>query len=446
MTAYTEMNIAKSIAEKVAGCGGCAYFVGGFVRDKLMGYIGKDIDIEVHGISSDKLENILDSLGTRIETGKSFGVYNLKGYNIDIAMPRKEECIGRGHRDFKIAVDPNLGLEKAARRRDFTINAIMKNILTGEIIDAFGGTEDLKNKIIRHIDSSTFVEDPLRVLRSAQFAARFNFKVAKETTELCRSMNLNNLASERVFEEMKKALLKAEKPSVFFEVLYNMNALDIWFEELLALKGIEQNKLHHKEGDAWNHTMMVLDEAAKRRENVSNPTAFMLSALCHDFGKAVCTQEINGVIHSYRHEVLGLPLVEKFLQRITTDKKITKYVLNMTALHMRPNMLYAQKSSVKATNKLFDEAVSPTDLIHLSMTDNLGKIPCEAGKNTQEFLFERLDVFNDYMSRDYVTGKDLINMGLKEGERFSEILTFSHKMRLAGVDKESVLKQIKNEL
>ena len=440
-----ELNIAKEIAACVSKYGGTCYFVGGFVRDKLMGNPGKDIDIEVHGITSDVLEKVLDGLGKRIETGKSFGVYNLCGYDIDIAMPRKEECIGKGHRDFKVDVDPFLGTEKAAIRRDFTINAIMENVLTGEIIDHFGGKSDIEKKVIRHISKDTFVEDPLRVLRGAQFSARFQFSVAPETLKLCKTMVLSNLASERVFEEMKKALLKSEMPSLFFEILREMDALDVWFCELSALIGVEQNKQHHKEGDAWNHTMMVLDEAAKRKNNTENPLWFMLATLCHDFGKAVCTKEIDGVIRSLGHETEGLPLVEKFLKRITSDKKLIKYVLNMTALHMRPNMLYAQKSGIKATNKLFDEAISPDDLIQLAMCDNLGKIPREAGEDTEKFLSERLSVYNEYMSRDYVTGKDLLDMGIKEGEQFSRILAFAHKLRLAGVSKENVIKQIEAE-
>lgn len=440
-----DINIAEKIAECVSQIGGACYFVGGYVRDKLMGNPGKDIDIEVHGVTPSELETILNSIGTRIETGKSFGVYNLKGYSIDIAMPRKERCTGRGHRDFKVYIDPFLGTEKASIRRDFTINAIMENVLTGEIIDHYGGERDLKEKTIRHINSDTFIEDPLRVLRGAQFAARFEFTVACETVELCKTMNLENLASERIFEEMKKALLKSEKPSVFFETLREMDALYVWFAELFSLIGIEQNKQHHKEGDAWNHTMMVLDAAAKRKSSVTNPMGFMLAALCHDFGKAICTEEVNGVIHSYEHETLGLPLVEKFLKRITTDKKLIKYVLNMTALHMRPNMLYAQSSKIKATNRMFDEAVSPYDLIQLAMSDNLGKIPREADGNTERFLLERLDIFKEYMSRDYVTGRDLIEMGLNEGAKFSEILQFAHKMRIAGVKKENVIKQIKAE-
>ncbi len=443
---YTDdANIASKIAKSVSELGGTCYFVGGYVRDRLMGSSSKDIDIEVHGILPEKLEGILDGIGTRIETGKSFGVYNICGYGIDIAMPRKEECTGRGHRDFNVEVDPFLGTEKAAIRRDFTVNSIMENILTGEITDHFGGQKDIKDKVIRHINAGTFKEDPLRVLRGAQFAARFDFSIAPETVELCRNMDISNLAPERIFEEMKKALMKSEKPSVFFETLRQMNALKVWFCELSDLIDIEQNKKHHKEGDAWNHTMMVLDEAAKRRSRAGNPLGFMISALCHDFGKAVCTKETDGVIRSLGHETEGIPIVEKFLKRITSDKKLIKYVLNMTALHMRPNMLYTQKSGIKATNRLFDEAVAQNDLILLAMSDNLGKIPREATEETEKFLFERLSIYDEYMARDFVSGKDILDLGIKEGKRFSEILEFSHRQRLLGVSKDAVLRQIKAE-
>ena len=159
----TDMEMAKKLAEKVALRGGRAFFVGGFVRDSVEGKETKDIDIEIHGITPDTLENILDSIGKRIEIGESFGIFGLKGYSIDIAMPRKETNRGRGHRDFDICVDPFIGTESASKRRDFTVNAMMQDVLTGEIIDHYGGRADIESRILRHVDSSTFGEDPLRV-------------------------------------------------------------------------------------------------------------------------------------------------------------------------------------------------------------------------------------------------------------------------------------------
>lgn len=235
-------NIAYIIAEKVCNRGGRAFYVGGFVRDKLLGIDNKDVDIEVHGIAPEELLDLLKEVGEPLSYGSSFGIYSLKGYDIDIAMPRREHATGSGHRDFEVFVDPFIGTTEAARRRDFTINALMEDVLTGEIIDPFGGKDDLQNKVIRHIDDKTFVEDPLRVLRGAQFAARFGFDIAPETVKLCKGIDISTLTRERIEEELKKGLLKGIKPSVFFEALRDMNQLDIWFPELKALVGLEQDR------------------------------------------------------------------------------------------------------------------------------------------------------------------------------------------------------------
>ncbi len=435
------LDMAKKIAERIDENGGTAYFVGGYVRDKLRDVENKDIDIEVHGITPEALEKILDTLGTRKEIGKSFGVYTLCHFNIDIAMPRKETATGRGHRDFKIDVDPFIGTKKAASRRDFTVNAIMQDILTEEIIDHFGGMKDLKAGVLRHVNDDAFGEDPLRVLRGAQFAARFGFEITEETYKLCRNIELSSLSSERVFDEMKKALLKAPKPSVFFEQLRKMNHLSVWFGELEKLIGVPQHTLHHQEGDVWTHTMMVLDEAAKRRDKAENTLYFMLSALVHDLGKADCTEFIKGNYHAYGHEECGLTLVKSFVRRLSGENALMRYVLNMTKLHMKPNAFASDKSSIKATNKLFDEAISPNDLILLALCDGMGKIPQKPSQKTEAFLNERLHVFEEYMSRPYVTGQDLIDAGIKPGKGFSELLDYAHKLRLAGVCRTDALAQ-----
>lgn len=446
MSYEKSIRISEELARLVSDHGGRAYYVGGFVRDRLLGKENKDIDVEVHGIIPEELERILDRLGNRIELGKSFGVYGLSGCSIDIAMPRKETATGSGHRDFKIDVDPFIGTGKAAKRRDFNVNAIMQDILTGEIIDHFGGEKDLRAGVLRHVNDNAFGEDPLRVLRGAQFAARFNFKIAPETVELCKKIDLSSLSSERVFEEMRKALLKAENPSLFFKNLRLMNQLSVWFSEVEKLIGVPQHTVYHNEGDVWTHTMLVLDEAAKRRNHARKPLYFMLSALLHDFGKITATKFIKGEYHAYSHENEGLPLVKKFLQRLTNEKELHAYVMNMTMLHMKPNALARDNSSVKATNKMFDSAQCPEDLILLSECDANGKIPQKPYDETGKFLKERLMLYREYMSRPYVTGKDLINMGIKPGEKFSELLSYAHKLRLAGIRKEEVLSQIEKIL
>lgn len=427
---------AKEIAEKVSLAGGRAYFVGGFVRDRLLGTQNKDIDIEVHSVEAGVLREILSSTGETLEMGESFGIFSLKGFDIDIAMPRSETATGRGHRDFSISVDPFIGTKKAAERRDFTVNALMEDVLTGEIIDHFGGKEDLEKSVLRHVNDNSFAEDPLRVLRLAQFSARFGFSVHEGTKELCRHIDLSSLSRERIEGEMKKALLKSEKPSVFFEVLREVNGLDFRFPELKKLIGLRQNPVFHPEGDVWVHTMEVLDRAVKYRERVSKPFPFMMSALCHDLGKTEATEEINGVIHAYNHESLGLPVAEKFLSRITGEKELINYVLNMTFLHMKPGVMARAGSKEKSFNKLFDESIAPFDLICLALSDE-----GERNEQTEKILLERLEAFNDTMSRPFVQGKDLVEAGLAPDKSFSEILAYAHKLRLAGVDKENALKQ-----
>ncbi len=433
---------AVEIARLVAQYGGKTYFVGGFVRDKLRGVENKDIDIEVHGILSKNLESILDSVGERVEIGKNFGVYNLKGFSLDIAMPRAEKAIGQKHRDFCINIDPFIGTKKAALRRDFTMNAIMQDVLTEEITDHFGGMKDIKDSVIRCVSEETFSEDPLRVLRAAQFAARFAFAIEKDTVELCHKIDLSTLSQERVMEEIKKALLKSDTPSLFFKNLRMLRQLTVWFPEVENLIDIKQNPTYHAEGDVWEHTMMVLDAAAKFRDRVKNPLGFMLSALVHDFGKIVCTKVENGKIHSRNHEVLGLPLVEKFLKRLTKEKELISYVLNMAKLHMKPNIMARDNSSVRATNRMFDEAREPEDLICLAVCDGLGKISEIPYSSAEKFLLERLMIYKEYMSRDYVTGKDLICAGITPGEDFKDLLEYAHKLRLSGIEKEDALRQV----
>ena len=441
MSHLEDLEMARKVASLVAAQGGRTFYVGGFVRDALMHRENKDVDIEVHGITPGCLEEILDSLGQRIAVGESFGIFGLKGYALDIAMPRKEEARGMGHRDFDIFVDPFIGTEAAARRRDFTFNALMQDVLTGQIVDHFGGIGDLNAGVLRHVNDTSFAEDPLRVLRAAQFAARFGFRVAGETVSLCRRMQLQHLPRERIEGELKKALLKADHPSIFFEVLREMNQLDHWFPELKALIGLQQNPRYHAEGDVWTHTMMVLDEAAKLRNRAANPYWFMLSALTHDFGKAVCTEESGGVLHAYQHEVLGLPLAKAFLQRITSETKLIHYVLNMVEYHMKPNTVAGARSAVKVTTRMFDRSVDPEGLICIALADDRGRITQAPATDHEAFLYERLAIFQELMSRPYVMGRDLIDAGLKPGAEFTEILAYAHKLRLAGIPKENALKQ-----
>ena len=432
----------RKITEYVHDAGGRVFYVGGFVRDRLLGTDSKDVDIEVHGISPEELYAILEKVGEPLVYGESFGVFALRGEDIDIAMPRRERAVGRGHRDFIVDVDPFIGTREAARRRDFTINALMEDALTGEIVDHFGGQKDLHDGVIRHIDPETFVEDPLRVLRGAQFAARFGFAIAPETVELCRNIDLSALSKERVEEELKKALLKAGKPSVFFEEMRRMDQLHVWFPEPEQLIGLEQDPVFHPEGDVWTHTMEVIDRAAALRDRASDPYKFMLLALTHDLGKIVTTTEKDGRIHAYEHEKKGLPLVENFIRRITNENDVIDYVLNMVPLHMKPNVAAHSKPALKSTNRMFDQAAAPEDLIWFAIADRPVFAGEEEFSGDTEFLKERLNAYEEIMAKPYVMGRDLVSAGFEPGEDFGEILEYAHKLRLAGIEKELAMKQV----
>ena len=437
-----DKEIVARLARRVSDAGGRVYYVGGCVRDALMGSVSKDLDVEVHGLTPAALEEILDTLGERVSIGESFGIYAIKGCGVDIAMPRKEHLRGRGHRDFDVIVDPDLGAREAARRRDFTVNAMMRDALTGELVDPFHGRRDLKRGVLRHVDDETFPEDPLRVLRAAQFASRFGFRVAKETMRLCSAMDLTALSKERVMLELEKALLQAEHPSVFFETLREMNQLRPWFSEVADLIGVPQNPRFHTEGDVWNHTMLVLDAAAQYRERAERPLGLMLAALTHDFGRPATTELESGVFHAYGHEEAGAALAERFLRRLTNETALIEYVSNLTALHMKPNVIVASGASIKTSNRMFDRAVDPEALICLSMADGQGTISHYPYVSCEENLEARLDAYRETMAQPHVMGRDLIDAGLEPGADFSDFLALAHKLRLAGISKDDALKQV----
>lgn len=441
----SDTELVYEIAKKVATFGGKTYYVGGCVRDSILGIDAKDIDIEVHNIEPNVLKGILSSFGKLRTQGVSFGVYNLSGRDIDIAQPRQERRIGMKHTDFEVEVNPYIGEKEAAKRRDFTIGAMMQDVLTGAIVDPYHGLDDLKSGIIRHVNDVTFQEDPLRVFRAAQFAARFDYEIASETKSLMKDMDVSMLSCERVYGEMKKALLKAKKPSKFFEELRSIDKLSDWFEELIPMIGCEQSAKWHPEGDVWNHTMATLDFAAKLKSQASNPEFYMVSALCHDMGKpSSWSVDDNGYIHTYNHESNGIGVVNTFLNRLNKDKQLCKYVTNMTAQHMKPHHCFDNNLNSSYTNKMFDESVCPHDLILLATADSAsrGDEIISNYQSEREYLEKKLQSYNICISRPEVTGLDLQTIGITPGPIFADILKMSHDKHLSGVDKSVVLHDI----
>ena len=267
------MNKDILLASKVKEKGGRAFYVGGYVRDLLLNIPNKDIDIEVHGIAEKDLVAILNEIGEVDYYGRSFGIYALRHEDIEVALPRSEKVLGTGHRDFEISVDPDMGYKNAALRRDFTINALMMDVLSHEILDYFNGADDLNKGIIRHVNDVSFAEDPLRVYRAAQFASRFGFKIDERTVELCRGIDTFVLSRERIEEELKKALLKAERAEIFFECLKEMNQKDVWFKgvnNLSCLMKYESNRINADNKYYFMVLLLALDNGLDFIEAFSN--------------------------------------------------------------------------------------------------------------------------------------------------------------------------------
>ena len=426
--------IIRAIAARVNALGGRALLVGGCVRDGILGIPCYDIDCEIHGIEPDALRKMLGEFGGIDETGSAYGIFTLKGAGLDFALPRKEKRTGPGHKDFVVAVDPFLSPGEAAMRRDFTVNAIMRDALTGEYVDPFGGMEDLKNGVLRAVPGGQFEEDPLRVLRGAQFAARFHLTPDEETIASMRRMPLDKLSAARVWAETKKALEMADQPDVFFRVLEKAQALDVWFGELAALRKAPQNPAYHPEGDAFEHTMMTLNAAAEIRNQMSNPLAFMLAALTHDLGKAVSTRKNDkGAWASIGHENTGIPLVKRMLARLGIGRAIIGYAQNMCALHMRVHTCYYGKARVSRTNVLFDESINPRELAWLVVCDSRGTgKPRENADVEEAFIMERLEAYQRVIEAGMPDAKMLMALGVAPGPDMKKAIAYAREQVLCG--------------
>src|SRR5699024_8315691 len=268
----------------------------------------------------EELENVLQEFGKVKIVGNSFGILIVKGLDVDFSLPKKVV-------DGKYVIQIDMGIAESMRRRDFTVNAIMQCVLTGEYLDLYGGLTDIKKGVLKAVTENTFKDDPLRVYRLAQFKSRFGFRVDKDTFEKAKSTEVGNIAIERVNEEFKKGLLKSERPSVFIDYLKDLGVLEERHREIYELIGCEQNKGFHPEGDVYTHTMMVLDEASKLKESVENPYWFMLAALFHDIGKPRSVEEIDGKITTHEHDVIGSEMVKDILRKsLTNNRELIKYV------------------------------------------------------------------------------------------------------------------------
>ena len=432
------LELATAIARGVADAGGRAWLVGGFVRDRLLHLPSKDIDVEVFGIAPDALPALLSRYGRVEPVGQSFPVYKVEG--IDVALPRRESKTGRGHKGFTVEGDAAMSFADAARRRDFTINAIGWDPLTGEYADPFGGQADLRQRRLRVVDPARFADDSLRVLRAVQFAARFELDVDAETRALLAGIRLDDLPAERVWGEVEKLLLRARRPSPGLELALAIGVVDQLWPELRALVDCPQEPEWHPEGDVWVHTLMVIDEARTRIDDLahSGQVVVMLGAVCHDLGKPPTTAVIDGRIRSLGHEEAGVPPASALLDRLnihTIDGfDVRRHVLGIVAHHLKPGAWYKVRDDVG--DGAFRRLAARVDLELLA---RVARSDCEGRGGSFDcgamdwFLARARQLGVEHRPpAPLVLGRHLLALGVAPGPRMGVILKQIYERQLDG--------------
>ena len=455
------LNICRSVKE----AGGTALLVGGVVRDEVRGSFSRDFDIEVYGLEAEKIEKIVSNFGAVNEVGKAFGILKISypnGMDIDVSLPRTDSKTGEGHSGFNVKTDPNMSIKEAARRRDFTFNTLAKNPLTGEIYDAFGGIEDLRTRTLRITDKELFRDDPLRVMRGAQFAARMGLRIEPETMMIMQEMvdDLETLSPERMKSEWEKLLLKPDRPSLGLQTLFNLGVIHKLYPELAELRETPQEHEWHPEGDVWVHTLMVTDSARDvvRSHGLDDETArtVMWAALCHDLGKPMTTEFSGGHITSRAHDVKGEQPTRDFLEKVGLPKKLIEKVVGIVKDHLTPNTMYlrqarhGEKITDGAIRRLAERLHPATieECTYVGEADSLGRGPFLDPKHAEQFLLPvvtepydgfasgvwarekalELDV-SKKRAQTIIRGRDLINIGFEPSTKFGILIKLADNCR-----------------
>ncbi|QQR48885.1 HD domain-containing protein [bacterium] len=400
----SDLKMVVPIIQKIKEVGGVAYLVGGSVRDLVLDRSVKDIDIEVHKLALDELEKVLENFGKTELIGKQFGVLRLWRLDVDWSLPRKDS-IGRKP---DVTIDPTMDITQALKRRDITMNAmavdlndvvdqydvLLKKAYHAKsyadlftIIDPYHGLDDIKNNRLRAVDKSLFIEDPLRFFRVMQFIGRFDMQPDTELQQLCATMVLKDpithglLARERIFEEIKKLMLKSERPSRGFRWLAQIGRLKELFPELYVLIGVKQRSDYHPEGDVFEHTMQAIDAAAELTDYQETELLsaqeeklmIMFAALCHDLGKPTTT---DANLSCHGHAEKGESIAHSLLKRLTDNVALIKVVCKLVRNHMRPFMLVREQASLKAYKRLaavLGPDLSMRQIALLALADKRGR-------------------------------------------------------------------------
>ncbi len=430
--------LARAIAAAAQQRGGRAFVVGGYVRDRLLGQASTEIDLELYGVPEPDVPALIGAFGRVEPVGQSFPVYKLGP--VDVALPRRESKSGRGHKGFAVQGDPWMPLAEAARRRDFTMNAIAWDPLDDTLHDPWGGRDDLEARRLKVVDPATFGDDSLRVLRALQFVARFELTIEHGTREICRGIPLDDLPAERIWGEVEKLLLKAPRPSPGFALALDLGVVERLWPELHALVGCEQEPEWHPEGDVWVHTLMVIDEAARRIEGLSRAEGLvvMLGAVCHDFGKPATTAFSDGRIRSMGHEEAGVEPATAFLDRLNVHSfdgiDVRHHVLGIVAHHLKPGMWHKVRDQVgDGAFRRLAQKVNLELLARVASADcngRTGTFDCSA----MAWFLERargLGVERQPPAR-VVLGRHLIPLGVRPGPGMGAVLDLLYERQLDG--------------
>lgn len=448
---------AIAIAKAVSTVGGRALVVGGYVRDFVLGVESKDTDIEIYGLPVDVLTHILKSNFGDVEmVGKAFGVFKIEG--CDISIPRRDSKVAPGHKGFEISFDPNMSVAEAARRRDFTINAMSLDPLTNAFVDPWNGRKDLNERVLRAVDPTTFIEDPLRVMRAAQFIARFGLKPDAGLLDLCASIahTMKELPGERLYEEWSKLLLKGKTPSKGIEFLRDVGVLPILFPEIHGMIDVQQEYEWHPEGDVFVHTNMAVDSAAEQRTgDLEHDLTLMFATLCHDFGKTSTTKFEEGRWRARGHEDAGVEPSMAFLGRLRAPVELMKRVSVLVAHHLapahfsNPKMVATPKAYRSLARKLDESGTTMEMLYKVAKADHFGRTTEDALKREfpagDDFLNKAREIKVEVKPEpDAVMGRHLIARGMKPGKEFGIILTKCREIQYETgcKDADEILKQV----
>ena len=428
-----------TISQVVKSAGGRAFLVGGCVRDAFLGLAPTDWDIEVYGVTSETLVEILSPHFSIDLVGEAFSVLKLRGVPIDISLPRRESKAGRGHRGFKVVADSEMTLEEAGSRRDFSMNAVAFDPISGEVVDPFGGLQDLESGILRHT-SSKFGDDPLRVLRGMQLAGRYSLCAVPETVELSKSLftEYGTLATERIWGEWDKWASQSVQPSAGLRFLHQCEWLQA-YPELLALEGCPQDSRFHPEGDVWIHTLHSTDQAARiaQRDGLeeADRATLMLASLCHDLGKPKMTEMTRDGIHSRGHAETE-DIYRQFLFRIGAPKAVVDRVATLCRYHLAHLDFGGSPRYVRKLALALDAVDETIEMLaRLVEADHSARPPLPSvlpeKMETLLKLASELAV-KDAAPKPLLMGRHLIELGVSPGPELGKILQTVFDAQLNG--------------